>query len=44
LFAISAIWSPAPAPDPWHNRLIAAGLACWVLSELVGHFGNLTIH
>lgn len=35
LFAIAAGWNP-PAPSPWFSRLVAAGLACWVLSDLVG--------
>jgi hypothetical protein len=37
LFAIAAIWNPQ-APSPWFSRLVAAGLACWVLSLiLAGH-------
>jgi hypothetical protein len=39
-FAIAAFWNPAP--DPWHNRLVASGLACWVLSEIVGGFGAIS--
>ena len=35
-FAIAALWHPTP--EPWFGRLIAAGLACWVLSAiLAGH-------
>jgi hypothetical protein len=33
LFAIAAIWNPAP--DPQRGRLIAAGLACWSLSIIL---------
>ena len=37
LFSIAAIWNPAP-PSPWFGRLVAAGLAFWVLSVLLaGH-------
>lgn len=36
LFTISAIWNPPT--EPWWHRLVAAGLACWVLSIiLTGH-------
>ena len=35
LFVIAAVWQPAP-PSPWFGRLVAAGLACWVLSVLLG--------
>jgi hypothetical protein len=35
LFLLSAIgWQPAV--EPWRSRLIAAGLACWTLSILIG--------
>ena len=35
-FAIAAFWNPAP--PPWYERLVAAGLAFWVLSViLTGH-------
>jgi hypothetical protein len=34
LFTIAAVWQPAP-PSPWFGRLVAAGLACWVLSVLL---------
>lgn len=33
LFAIAGFWSP-PAPSPWFGRLVAAGLAFWVLSTM----------
>lgn len=34
LFVLAALpYSPA---DPWRNRLIAAGLACWVAVALFG--------
>lgn len=37
LFAIAAVWNPQP-PSVWFPRLVAAGLAFWVLSViLVGH-------
>ena len=37
LFSIAALWNPAP-PSPWFGRLVAAGLAFWVLSVLLaGH-------
>jgi hypothetical protein len=37
LFAIAGFWNP-PAPSPWFGRLVAAGLAFWVLSViLAGH-------
>ena len=35
LFAIAA-GAPAPQPYPWYGRLVASGLACWVLSVLLG--------
>lgn len=35
LFAIAGFWNP-PAPSPWFGRLVAAGLACWTLSILLG--------
>lgn len=37
LFAIAAGWNPAP-PSPWFGRLVAAGLAFWVASDLAGSF------
>ena len=37
LFAIAAIWNPAPT-DPARTRLIAAGLACWSLAILLAGF------
>lgn len=33
LFTIAAFWNPAP-PSPWFGRLVAAGLACWVASDI----------
>jgi hypothetical protein len=38
LFTIAAVWNPsAPSPAaPWFGRLIAAGLACWVLADVLG--------
>jgi hypothetical protein len=33
LFAIAAAWNA----EPYRYRLVAAGLACWSLAELVGH-------
>jgi hypothetical protein len=37
LFFIAGLWNPAP-PSPWFGRLIAFGLAAWVLSLiLAGH-------
>lgn len=37
LFTIAAAWNPQP-PSSWFPRLVAAGLACWVLSVLIaGH-------
>lgn len=38
LFVIAGGW-PAP-PEPMRGRLIAAGLAAWVLAELVGRAGH----
>jgi hypothetical protein len=39
LFAISAFVYPSPAPSPWGwGRFIAAGLAFWVLSLIMGSF------
>ena len=32
LFAISAVWNPTA---PWYPRLVAAGLAFWVLTEIL---------
>ncbi len=41
LFTLAAL----PLGSPYWNRLIAAGLACWVLSVLLGGFGaHLGIH
>lgn len=37
LFAIAAFWNPAP-PSPWFDRLVASGLAFWVLSDIVTGF------
>jgi hypothetical protein len=34
-FALSAFWNPSPP----RINLIAAGLAFWVLAELIGHAG-----
>lgn len=34
LFAIAGFWNP-PAPSPWFGRLVAAGLAFWVLTEIL---------
>ena len=31
LFAIAAAWNA----EPWRYRLVAAGLACWVLSTFL---------
>lgn len=37
LFALAGFWNP-PAPSPWFGRLVAAGLAFYVLSVLLaGH-------
>lgn len=33
LFAIAGFWNP-PSPSPWFGRLVAAGLAFWVLSTM----------
>jgi hypothetical protein len=38
LFTIAAVWNPQP-PSPWFSRLVAAGLACWVLSAILGGVG-----
>lgn len=35
LFVIAGFWNP-PAPSPWFGRLVAAGLACWSLSTILG--------
>jgi hypothetical protein len=37
-FAIAAVWNPSP--EPWFHRLVASGLACWVLSVIVGGLGR----
>lgn len=34
LFFIAGLWNPAP-PSPWFGRLIAFGLAAWVLSLIL---------
>ena len=34
LFLIAAIWNPQP-PSAWFSRLVAAGLACWVIVEIL---------
>lgn len=33
LFVVAAFVNPAP--EPWRNRLICFGLACWVGAEIV---------
>lgn len=34
-FLISAVaW--VPPVEPWRNRMIAAGLACWTLALIIG--------
>lgn len=33
LFVLAAVLYPPPA-EPYRSRLIAAGLACWVTSQL----------
>lgn len=38
LFMIAAFW-PVP-PEPLRSRLVAGGLAAWVLAELLGHIGH----
>lgn len=35
LFCIAAFWRPPEPQTPWRWSLIAAGLAFWVLSDLV---------
>lgn len=35
-FTLAAFWNPAPP----RINLIAVGLACWVLSVLIGHVGH----
>ena len=30
------VWAPAPTPQPYFGRLVAAGLACYFLSLLLG--------
>lgn len=35
LFTIASVWNPAP-PSAWFGRLVAAGLACWALSAILG--------
>ncbi len=34
LFVLAAL--PYPPAQPWWNRLVAAGLACWIASILFG--------
>jgi hypothetical protein len=40
-FVIGAFWGPytPPQPSPWYGRfnLVSAGLACWVLTLILGH-------
>jgi hypothetical protein len=36
LFAIAAIWGPAP--EPHRGRLVSAGLACWALAIILVGF------
>lgn len=43
LFTIAAVWNPPP-PAPWFGRLVAAGLACWSLSVLLGGIGGIHLH
>jgi Na+-transporting NADH:ubiquinone oxidoreductase subunit NqrB len=37
LFCIAAFWRPPEPQTPWRWSLLAAGLAFWVLAELIGH-------
>jgi len=37
LFLLAALWNPQPAPSRFN--LIAAGLACWVLSVILSAHG-----
>jgi hypothetical protein len=41
-FCIGAFLGPGPNPGPWWGRfnVVSAGLACWVLTELLGHTGG----
>ena len=34
LFVIAAVWGQTE-PSPYRPRLVASGLACWVLAELL---------
>lgn len=36
LFVVAGLIPQPPAPA-WNWRLLCFGLACWVLSELLGH-------
>ena len=33
LASVGYVWTPQPWP--WNGRLIAAGLCCWALSEVI---------
>jgi hypothetical protein len=35
LAGVAGPWAPAPPEWPWRGRLVAFGLFCWTLSELV---------
>jgi hypothetical protein len=39
-FVIGTFLGSVPAPAPWYSRFnfVSAGLACWVLTDLLGHW------
>jgi hypothetical protein len=39
-FVLGSFFYPAAQPGPWWGRFnpVSAGLACWVLTELLGHW------
>jgi len=43
LFVLGGLRMSNPAPDPPAFKLVAFGLACWVLAEILSH-GALLLH
>jgi hypothetical protein len=39
-FALGTFAFPSATPGPWYGRfnVVSAGLACWVLTEILGHW------
>jgi cell division protein FtsW (lipid II flippase) len=41
LFVLGAVRMANPAPDPPAFKLVAFGLACWILAEILSHAAPL---